>query len=137
MCSGFSTRSSTSRPTISPASERSVAPSVGTVSIFSPRRRTVTRSAMSSTSLSLCEMKTTDVPCSVSVRRTSNRSCASCGGEHRGRLVEDQHLRAAEQRAQDLHALLGADADVLDLRVRVHRQAERCESSRTRAAAAL
>ena len=39
-------------------------------------------------------------------------------GEHRGRLVEHEHLRAAEQRAQDLHALLGADAEVLDARVR-------------------
>ena len=75
--SAFSTRSSTSRPTINRASERSVAPSVGTVSIRSPRRRTVTRSAISSTSLSLCEMKTTDVPAAVSVRSTPNRSCAS------------------------------------------------------------
>ena len=79
VCSGLSTRRSTSRPTISPASERSVAPSVGTVSIILPRRRTVTRSAMSSTSLSLCEMNTTDVPCSVNRRSTTNRSCASCG----------------------------------------------------------
>ncbi len=78
VCSGLSTRSSTSRPTISVARLRSVAPSVGTVSIFLPRRRTVTRSAMSSTSLSLCEMKTTDVPPAVSVRSTLNRSCDSC-----------------------------------------------------------
>ena len=78
VCSGLSTRSSTSRPTISVARLRSVAPSVGTVSILLPRRRTVTRSAMSSTSLSLCEMKTTDVPAAVSVRSTLNRSCDSC-----------------------------------------------------------
>ena len=42
------------------------------------------------------------------------------GGEHGGRLVEHQHLGAAEQRAQDLHALLGADAEVLDLGLGAH-----------------
>ncbi len=44
-------------------------------------------------------------------------------GQHRGRLVEHEHLRAAEQRAQDLDALLGADAEVLDARLGVDRQA--------------
>ena len=56
----------------------SVAPSVGTVSIFLPRRRTVTRSAISSTSLSLCEMKITDTPSAVSARSTLNSSAVSC-----------------------------------------------------------
>ena len=43
-------------------------------------------------------------------------------GEHGGRLVEHQHLGAAEQRAEDLHALLGADAEVLDLGLRADRE---------------
>src|SRR3954464_4167431 len=45
------------------------------------------------------------------------------GGEHRGRLVEDEDPRPAEERAQDLHALLHADADILDARVGVHGEA--------------
>ena len=53
-CAGFlSTRRSTSRPTIARASPASVAPSRGIVSTFLPRRRTVMRSAISSTSFSL------------------------------------------------------------------------------------
>ena len=44
-------------------------------------------------------------------------------GEDRGRLVEHEDPRVAVQRAQDLHALLHADADVLDARVGVDGQA--------------
>ena len=36
--------------------------------------------------------------------------------EHRGRLVEDEDVRAAVERLQDLDALLLADRDVLDPR---------------------
>ncbi len=77
-CSVLATDSSTSRPTISRARLRSVAPSVGTVSIFLPRRSTVTWSETSSTSLSLCEMKMIEVPSAASVRSTRKRSCDSC-----------------------------------------------------------
>ena len=73
-------------------------------------------------------------PRAVSARRTSNSSAVSCGGEHGGRLVEDQHLGAAVQRAQDLHPLLLADADVLDARARVDVQAEALATARARAA---
>ena len=52
----------------------SVAPSVETVSIFLPRRRTVTRSAISSTSLSLWLMKTIATPSAWSAFSTLNRS---------------------------------------------------------------
>ena len=55
----------------------SVAPSVETVSTFLPRRSTLTRSAISSTSPSLCEMKTIDLPSAVSVRRILNSSAVS------------------------------------------------------------
>jgi hypothetical protein len=44
-------------------------------------------------------------------------------GEDGGRLVEHEDARVAVQRAQDLHALLHADADVLDARVGVDGQA--------------
>ena len=76
---GLSTRSSTSRPTIIRARLASVAPSRGIVSTFLPRRRTVTRSAISSTSFSLCEMKMTDMPSATRLLRISKSSIASCG----------------------------------------------------------
>ncbi len=41
--------------------------------MYFPRRRTVTRSAMSSTSLSLWVMKMTDVPCAVRLRRMADQ----------------------------------------------------------------
>ena len=78
MAGSLATRKSTSRPTIMRASDSSVAPSVDTVSTFLPRRSTLTRSAMSSTSPSLWEMKTIDLPSAVSVRRIRNSSCVSC-----------------------------------------------------------
>ncbi len=46
------------------------------------------------------------------------------GGQHRGRLVQHEHLRAAEQRAEDLHALLRAHTEVFDLGVGVHGEPE-------------
>ena len=58
----FSTRRSTSRPTIARARDSSVAPSRGTVSIVLPRRSTVMRSAISSTSFSLWLMKMIEMP---------------------------------------------------------------------------
>jgi hypothetical protein len=41
-------------------------------------------------------------------------------GEHRGRLVEDQHGRLPDQRLDDLDPLLDADRQVLHQRVRVY-----------------
>ena len=75
-----------------------------------PRRSTVTRSAISSTSLSLCEMKTMPVPSALQRLEHAEEVARLLGGEHGGRLVEDEDPRAAVQRAQDLHALLHADA---------------------------
>src|ERR671914_1468178 len=73
----FSTCSSTSRPTMSRARLASVDPSAGTVSMRLPRRRTVIRSAMSSTSPSLWLMKTIATPSCFSAFSTSNSSPAS------------------------------------------------------------
>ena len=75
----FSTRSSTSRPTISRARLSSVAPAAGRVSTSFPRRRTVIRSAISSTSLSLWRDEDDREPSCVSVPRIANSSSASCG----------------------------------------------------------
>ena len=55
-----------------------MAPSVDTVSILLPRRSTVTRSAISSTSPSLWLMKTIATPSAWSVLSTLNSSPASC-----------------------------------------------------------
>jgi hypothetical protein len=44
------------------------------------------------------------------------------GGEHRGRLVEDQQAGVAVERLEDLDPLLEADREVLDQRVGVDRQ---------------
>ena len=77
---GFlSTRRSTSRPTMSLASPSSVAPALGTVSMVFPRRSTVMRSAMASTSPSLWVMKMIDLPSACSERTIVNSSPASCG----------------------------------------------------------
>ena len=51
-------------------------------------------------------------------------------GEHRGRLVEDEHLGVAGQRLDDLDALLHADGQVLDQGVRVDVEAEARRRSR-------
>ena len=75
----FSTRSSTSRPTIARASDSSVAPSRGTVSIILPRRRTVIRSAISSTSFSLWLMKMIDMPSAWRLLDDLEELAASCG----------------------------------------------------------
>ena len=76
---GFSTRRSTLRPTIASASESWVAPSRGTVSIVLPRRRTVIRSAISSTSFSLWLMKMIDFPSAFRLAMIAKSSPASCG----------------------------------------------------------
>ena len=44
--------------------------------------------------------------------------------EHGGRLVEDEHLRVARERLDDLDALLHADGQILDERVGVDVEAE-------------
>ena len=120
----LSSRNSTSRPTISLARLASVAPLVSTVPTFLPRRSTVTRSAISSTSRSLWEMKMTDDALRGERAQDLEQVGRLLGGEHGGRLVEDQDVRAAVQRAQDLHALLLADADVLHAGARVDGQPE-------------
>ena len=75
----FSTCRSTSRPTIRRARPSSVAPSRATVSIVLPRRRTVMRSAIASTSPSLWVMKMIDFPSAWSERMMLKSSSASCG----------------------------------------------------------
>ena len=72
------TFSCTFRPTINAASSSSVADG-GFSPTTAPRRSTVIVSAMAWTSLSLCEMKTMDVPPSLSCLMMRNRSSVSAG----------------------------------------------------------
>ena len=72
------TRSCTDRPTMSAASSASLALG-GRSPTTLPRRMTVMRSAISWTSLSLCEMKTMDRPSARRSRMIRNRSSVSPG----------------------------------------------------------
>ena len=79
-CAGaFSTRSSTSRPTISRASSAALVSFVLTRPTTFPSRITVTSSEIASTSASLCVMMTIVFPCSRMPRRIAKNSSTSCG----------------------------------------------------------
>ena len=82
------------------------------------------RSATSRTSRSLWVMKTIEVPGRLELAHDRHELVGLLRGEHRGRLVEDEHLRVAGERLDDLDALLHADGQVLDERVGVDVEAE-------------
>ena len=111
-------RSCTSRPTMSVArlcdgGVRGVGLAHDLAAAGAPR----SRSATASTSRSLWVMKMIDLPAATRLRMTVEEVVDLAGGEHRGGLVEDQDLRVAEQRLDQLDALLLADGQVADLRV--------------------
>ena len=81
------------------------------------------RSATASTSRSLWVMKTIDLPWSIEAADDAEELVDLARREHRGRLVEDEDVGVAEQRLQQLDALLLADREVLDLGVGVDREA--------------
>ena len=135
VAAALSTRSSTSRPTIILARLSSVAPFAGTVSIVLPRRSTVIRSATSSTSWSLCEMKMIDFPCAFSSAMIAKSSRRLLRRQDGGRLVQDEDLRPAVERLQDLDALLLGDRDVLDAARRGRRRGRSGRRARGRASA--
>ena len=87
------TSSSTSRPTISSARLRSLAPSRSIVATFLPRRSTEMRSATSSTSCSLCVIRMIDVPPRDERAQHGEQLVDLLRRQHRGRLVEDQDAR--------------------------------------------
>ena len=130
-----STSSSTSRPTMSSARLRSLAPSRSIVATFLPRRSTEIRSATSSTSCSLCVIRMIDVPARDERAQHGEELVDLLRRQHRGRLVEDQDARVAVERLEDLDALLLADADLLDDRVGIDGQAVLAPTARARARA--
>ena len=72
------------------------------------------RSAISSTSFSLCVMKMIDIPSAFRLREDLEELERLLRRQHRRRLVEDQDVGLAVERLQDLDALLLADGDVVD-----------------------
>jgi hypothetical protein len=62
-------------------------------------------------------MSTTVFPLRLELAEDAEQIVGLLGGQHAGGLVEDQDLGAAEQRLEDLDALLQADGEILDLRV--------------------
>ena len=119
----MSTRRSTSRPTIMRARLSSVAPSTGTVSTFFPRRRTVMRSATSSTSWSLWRDEDDRLPLRLQLGDDREQLLRLLRGQDGRRLVEHEDLRPAVEGLQDLDALLRSDGDVLDATAGVDREA--------------
>ena len=117
------------RPSSARATPRSRPPPERCRSVL-PRRSTVIRSAISSTSLSLWVMKMIDFPSAFSRSMIAKSSAASCGvstavGSSRIRIVG-----AAVERLQDLDPLLLADGDLLDeQRPGRRRGRTACESS--------
>ena len=127
-------RDATSRPTISAASERGVASAVSTVATVLPARSTVTRSETAFTSCSLCEMKMIVRPSSAITPQRLEQRIGLLRGQHRRRLVEDQHARVAVERLQDLDPLLLAQRQLPDPGARVDRDAGSARPARRRAA---
>ena len=59
-------------------------------------------------------MKTIEVPGRLELAHDLHQLVGLLRREHRGRLVEDEHLGVARERLDDLDALLHADRQVLD-----------------------
>ena len=121
---GLSTRSSTSRPTMSRASSAALVSFVFTRPTTLPSRITVTASEIASTSDSLCVMITIVFPWSRMRPEDGEELVHLLRREHGGRLVEDEQLRVAVQRFQQLDALLLAHGEVFDDGVRIDGEPE-------------
>ena len=105
---------SAAAPIINAAMASGSRPAAGRVMTRRPRRSTVTRSAISITSCSLCEMNSTPMPVAVRRRIDANSRGDVLGHEHGRRLVEDEHATVVEQRLDDLDPLPLADRQWLD-----------------------
>ncbi len=119
----LSTRSSTSRPTISSARPCFVAPSMGTVAdlLAAPQDRHAVGDGEH-----LVELVGDDDDggaAGLELAQHREQLLRLLRRQHRRRLVQDQHLGVAVQRLEDLDALLLAHREVLDAGLRRHRQA--------------
>ena len=84
---------------------------------------TVMSSAIASTSSSLWEMKSRVWPWLLQLAEVLEERVDLLRHQHRGRLVEDDHLGAAVEHLEDLDALPLADAEPLDEHVGVEAEA--------------
>ncbi len=107
------------RPTIASASSGGEVCDVSKVATISPRRMTETRSVSAMISRSLWVMKMIVLFCALQHAQHFEQLIGLGGRQHRGRLVEHQDFRAAHKRLQDFDALLKADREFADDRVRV------------------
>src|SRR5213080_1021163 len=114
------------RPTIMLMIRSIEASFVSTVAMYWPSRMTVTRSEISFSSSSRCEMCTTPTPF-VLTARIMRKSFDLGVRERRGGLVHDQDLRAVRERLRDLDHLLLCDAEFPDLGLRIDLQIEALE----------
>ena len=89
-----------------------------------PRRMTVIRSAISSTSYSLWLMKTMLRPLGGETAQKDEDLLGLLGRQHRRRLVEDEDARLAIERLEDLHPLLPRRRTGCRLGVRVDLEVE-------------
>ena len=110
----------TARPTIRSASARGRRRRPDDPPTFSPPRSTTMRSAIASTSPSLCEMKMIASPFAARRRSTANRPSASCGVSTAVGSSRIEHAGVAVERLEDLDALLLADREARDLDVGSH-----------------
>ena len=68
-------------------------------------------------------MKMTDRPSRLEPPQVAEELVHLLRHQHRGRLVQDDDLRAAVEHLEDLHPLPGADAELLDQPVRLDAEA--------------
>ena len=111
---GFSTRSSTSRPTISRASSAAFVSLVFTRPTTFPSRITVTSSEIASTSAELVRDDDDRLSLLAHAAQDGEELLHFLRRQDRCRLVENQQPRVAVQRLQQLDALLLADRQILD-----------------------
>ena len=121
---GFSTRNSTSRPTIRLASCGLVMPAAGTVATYLPVAQH--RDAVGN-GQHLVQLVTDEddrlARCGHLAQRVE-KGFGFLGRQDRGRLVQNENLRAAIEQLDDLDPLLLAHGKLPDLRPRVHGQTE-------------
>ncbi len=98
--------------------------------VTAPRRMTVIRSAIATTSASLWLMKTIEWPPGRHRPQRPEELFHLLGRKDGGRLVHDQDPHAAVEHLQDLDALLLADRQLPDLGPRIDVQAERLAERR-------
>ena len=114
LAGGFSTRSSTSRPTISRASSAAFVSFVFTRPTTLPSRITVTSSEIASTSDELVRDDDDRLSLLAHAAKDGEELLDFLRRQHGGRLVENQQLRVPIERLQQLDALLLADRQVFD-----------------------